>query len=178
MNDVQYAEQEHALKIDKHALDDELIEQPQRYRDVSEAYALAISRRDMAKDELKTTEARLYVEIKRNNDKSGDKCTNDMLNALVQSNSKRATVAKAYFDAALEADKWEALQNAFDQRSFVLRSLVSLHLGSYFSESSASSPQARELQDREHDDRRRRLNELRNKSEHKKGGVERRQIKK
>lgn len=127
------------LKIDKHALDEELVEQPQLFYHAAQQYVLASSRRDAAYDEIKLTEAALNEEVRRELLKLNDKVTEAMVNSSVISHPMRVKAIEDHLAAKKEADEWSALKEAFGQRAYMLRDLVQLFVANYFATSSVST---------------------------------------
>ena len=138
--DVELAHDERQLMIDKHKLDDELIQQPDRYRSAAEHYAMAVSLRDEAKDKMKVVEAQLYLKHRQSFDAKDKKPTEAEVNAMVTVDPLRIKARNEHLQRQLAADQWEALKDSFSQRSYVLKDLVALHLAGYFASSSVSAP--------------------------------------
>jgi len=120
------------LLIDKHALDDECLDQPNRYYRVSEALTLAISQRDQAKQELTEVEARIDAEIREGHDTETDGRLTEKMVESQKSLHREVLKAKA----------------AHGKRRYMLQGLIDLHLGGYFG-SSDSVP--RSVRDRNAD---------------------------
>jgi hypothetical protein len=140
-NDVQLAEYESRLYIDKHGLDQELMSQPQFYAGVGECYAVAVSRRDLAETELKELEADLQSVIREDCEAKDRKYTEASVKADVISHSSRKNAARKLIDCEREVNRWEALREACKQRGFFLRDLVNLHLGAYYAANDARGGQ-------------------------------------
>lgn len=156
-----YAELKAALTIDKHALDEELIRQPQYFSDVSDEYALAISERDLAKDELKAEDARLFLLHKRKAEEDGEKTTQDLLNARVAADPAHARAFARSLAANVTAARWDGLKESFGQRSHALKDLAKLYETGYFGGPSAHSAANRQVADTEYRRVRGRLQEER-----------------
>lgn len=127
---------EQGLKIDEHALDEALTEQPQLFYNVAKELALAISKRDAAKQNVKLVEAEADAAFRSGAAQSGDKITETAV-----ANAVRAD--KGVIAAGADLIKYDervallsALRDAFTQRSYALKDLVSLHLAAYYSQSS------------------------------------------
>lgn len=121
------------LKIDKSALDDEIIQQPQLFFEVSEAYVEAVAVRDSKKEELAQIDAELDAKYRN----SLEKATEGTIKAKIQTDKKHGTAFTAYINAKELADSLLALKEAFQQRGYMLRDLVSLHTANYYETSSA-----------------------------------------
>jgi hypothetical protein len=128
------------LFIDKNALDDELVEQPQLFMEVSALLAKAISRRDLAREEQKQIDARLDPEIRsRLGEEKEGRITNAMIEAELEAHPDHIAAREAYKKASAEVAKLEGLQEAFRQRSFMLRELVSLYVANYYDNAPAQA---------------------------------------
>lgn len=167
MHDVGMAYYQQSLKIDKNNLDEMLIEQPQLFNDVSEQAALATSRADQAKDDLKRTEARLFMQTRRKFMDNNEKATEAVINAAVTKHSKRKEAYTAWIEAQREASEWDALKGSFLQRSFVLRDLCGLYISGYYGESSVAGS-TRKMDDAQHESRVDAMNKAREKAREKK----------
>lgn len=132
------------LAIDKSALDDEVIRQPVLFYTISELLTDAIAERDAAKEELNMTDADLDSEGRRKLAKSGDKTTEAMFKNYVQTHADHENAFKAWLIAKTKADKLLALKEAFQQRNYMLRDLVSLYSANYYEESSIKPSRAQE----------------------------------
>jgi uncharacterized protein (DUF3084 family) len=136
------AELEAGLKIDKHALDDECIDQPNRYFLVSEALTMAISQRDAAKQELAEVEAEVDADIRSNWDTEADgRLTEKMVESQKALNKDVARTKEELAQLAIKVGKLNALKDSYHQRRYMLQGLIDLHLGGYFG-SAASAPRA------------------------------------
>lgn len=159
-----YKALEAALGIDRDALDDALIEQPQRFGDVCDAYAYAISRRDEAEDALKRMEARLALSLRAEHeagDKEGGKPTETAYKAMVQKHPKRKGAFLAYIKAAEDAERWKGLKEAYSMRSHALKDLANLYTAGYFTVSAARGGNARAVEEGMNNERRKLLHETR-----------------
>ena len=129
---IDIAELRTYLQIDKLALDDEVVRQPSLFYEVSEAYAEAAAERDMLKEHLAGIDAELDKRFR----KEGEKATEGKIKAQIQSYKAHQEAFDEWLEAKKQADKLQALKDAFQQRSYMLRDLVSLHNANYFEESS------------------------------------------
>lgn len=120
------------LSIDQHALDEALIKNGQLFHEIADACALALSRRDAAKDELKVTEAEVDQSIRVGMSKDGTKLTADniMRMIIVHKDVVAATARLRNRDEDLA--RLTALKESYTQRSYAIKDLVSLHLAAYF----------------------------------------------
>lgn len=128
-----------ALRIDRDDLDTELVQQPQLFHDVSDEWALAISRRDAAKIRRNKEHAKLRIEIKDEVEISGQRATDSLLQALMDKHPRYIKTSLAHNQACEEADRWGALKDAFLQRSYALKDLVALFGQQYFERDSSTA---------------------------------------
>ncbi len=116
------------LKIDKQALDDEVMQQPALFFQVSEAYAQAAAERDVLKEEMNATDAHLYQAVKAKNEKG----TDTFIKSKVQVTTDHRQAFTEYLEAKEYADRLGALKDAFNQRSEMLKALGRLYASNYF----------------------------------------------
>lgn len=131
------------LKIDRHNLDEELIQQASHFMGVAEAFALAVSKREFAKEEVNRVAARLYVRF-RKNQAEGEKVTEAQINAKISKHEDHIAARDGYKQASEDADRWLALKEAFHQRSFMLRELARLYDAGYWQPNSSAGKSPRD----------------------------------
>ncbi len=122
------------LKIDRDALDTESIEQPSRFFHASEGHVFAISRRDHQKQKLEIEIAELDKDVRDAMVAEGEKITEMQVKHQITREQDYQRAYSVYLNACLEADKWEALKNAYRQRADMLKGLIQLHQSGYFGE--------------------------------------------
>jgi hypothetical protein len=135
------------LAIDKSVLDDEVIRQPVLFYTISEMLTEAIAERDAAKEELGMMDADLDNEGRRLLTKTGEKVartTEAMFKNYVQTHRDHEIAFKTWLTAKTKADKLLALKEAFQQRSYMLRDLVSLYSANYYEDASIKPTKAQE----------------------------------
>lgn len=120
------------LRIDKSALDDELIEQSMLLFQVSEAFVEAAALRDACKEQVALVDAQLDVRIRDEIEQSDTKTTEGNVKAQIQTDPKHEKAFKAYLNAKREADVLSALKEAFIQRGYLIRDLCSLFMANYY----------------------------------------------
>ena len=120
------------LRIDKQALDDEVMQQPELFFQVSEAYAQAVAERDALKEEMAVADADLYQAFKTKNEKS----TDTFIKSKVQIAPDHQRAFTEFLEAKEHADKLAALKDAFFQKSEMLKTLGRLHASNYFEQTS------------------------------------------
>lgn len=132
------------LAIDKLALDDEVIRQPTLFYQVSEQLTAAIAERDAAKEELANVDASLAQKWRKHLSKDGKRATDTMVAHCVQTSEQHEEAFTQWLSAKTKAEKLLALKDAFHQRSYMLRDLVTLYSANYFEDASMKPTKAQE----------------------------------
>lgn len=114
------------LQIDRDDLDGCLVDQPESFYHAAVAYSKAVARRDAVKLELEHLAANLDVKIRADADKAGTKTTETGIKNEIQLDADYHDAKSALLEASAEVDRLQALKEAFQQRSFMLRELVAL----------------------------------------------------
>lgn len=127
------------LRIDKNALDDELVEQPQYFSDTSKRLATVISYRDEAKANLEGIRASLDSQIRRTAAENAEKITESgVSNRIIQHPEyEKALIALAAWQD--QYNRWMGLKEAIVMRGYALKDLVSLYAADYWARNSAGS---------------------------------------
>jgi len=141
---IPLADLQQQLAIDKSVLDDEVIRQPVLFYTISEALTDALARRDGAKEALAFVDAEMDNVCRRKLSKGDAKVTEKMVQNHVQCSYEHGKAFDVYLKAKTYADKLLALKEAFQQRSYMLRDLVSLYSANYYEASSIKPTQATE----------------------------------
>ncbi len=127
------------LLIDKHNLDTALVEQGSVYYNVGIAYANAISARDYAKAELDKAKADADKVIRQTALTENERLTEaQVANRILEDTLYRAAHDE-YLEWKLIADKWLALKESFEQRSYSLKELCQLWASNYYADTSVQS---------------------------------------
>jgi len=132
------------LAIDKSILDDEVVRQPVLFYTISEVLTDAIALRDGAKEELAAVDAEMDSMWRKRLSKNDARVTEKMVQNCVQCSNEHEKAFNAYLEAKTNADKLLALKEAFQQRSYMLRDLVSLYSSNYYEASSIKPTKATE----------------------------------
>jgi hypothetical protein len=120
------------LRIDEHALEEALLDQPSLFYHVSREVALLVSQRDAAKQELQEIEALVDAEIRHDFEVSGDKITEKQVESA-KLLDKRVKIAKRKLSELNEQlGLASALKEAFSQRAYALKDLVALYVANYY----------------------------------------------
>ena len=123
------------LKIDKYALDDEIVEHPTLLAEISELCALAIAERDMLKEKWAAVDAGIDLEV-RAQSTGKKKLTEGHIKSIIQMHPDHIKSGVEYLQKRAEADQLQALKEAFHQRGYMLRDLAQLFVSNYYSTSS------------------------------------------
>lgn len=126
------------LRIDRHALDDMIEVHPILYNNVLSAHAEACSIRDELKNSLETTFANLSLAFRQAAGKSGAKVTEDQIKQTVYADPIYQQIQNELVAAKWECDQLAGLKEAFSSRGHMLRDLVALWVGGYFTSNSIS----------------------------------------
>jgi hypothetical protein len=126
------------LRIDKQALDDEVMQQPELFFQVSEAYAQAVAERDAIKEELNAIDAKLFA----NQRGSDPKATDTAIKSRVTIAQSHQLAFTEWLEAKEYADRLAALKDSFFQRSEMLKTLGRLHASNYFEQTSVRATQS------------------------------------
>ncbi len=127
------------LAINKDALEEGIINQPSLFWQVSEAYVQAAAERDAAKEELAQVDAEIDKKIRSKADKDEAKATEPYIKAQILLSEEHGDAFAAYLTAKERADKLQALKEAFQMRSYMLRDMASLYAANYFEISSLAA---------------------------------------
>lgn len=122
------------LKVDKHDLDGELEVQAQYQDEIADQLALANTRMLAAKDDLAREEARLFISLKRGE----DKMTNEVVNARIRTDEDRSRLFESFQSAREAHEAWQGLYEAWRQRGYSIKTLADLYAAQYFAITSVS----------------------------------------
>ena len=146
------------IAIDKLALDECLIEQPQLFFEVSERLALLMSQRDAAKDNLKVVEAEIDDIIRGDAAQEDKKITETAVKKQIEAHRDVIAANKKLRDLNQQVAHIGALKEAYSQRSYMLREVVALHLAGYYDTATAGT---RKTTQEDIDQTRKRINDER-----------------
>lgn len=139
LNNAVYVTLENGLRIDAFGLDNELVAQPHNYHEAAKACAMAISRRDGAKDTRDRVRAAAYGRIREVLERGGSKVTEAMVNNEIALDKQVRKAEDDYRQACETSDLWDALRESWRQRSDALKALVQLHVSAYMQRPDAGS---------------------------------------
>jgi hypothetical protein len=149
------------LTVDRNALDEALLEQPELYWLVSEAYVSACAKRDTAYDNIKTIDAELDKSIRVNFEKSGKKVTDKVVLSETLAHADHQNAVYEHLTLKEQAEKLGALKESYSQRSYVLKELVNLYVSGYYAQSSVDRESSRAVDDHMYQSNKSRLAEER-----------------
>lgn len=150
---------EQALQIEEHALDEALMTQPDAYYRVSRQVALTTSLRDEAKQALQEIEARIDLGVRREAYDNEDRVTEKEVEARKRVHRDVIAARNTLNDLESHLLECVALKEAFQQRSYMLREMVQLHISRHYS-GTEETPRNRYL-DKQADEVRREANQMR-----------------
>lgn len=133
------------LVIDKHSLDDAIIENPQLVLEVGDAHAEAVGYRDTLKERLAVIDAALDGEARTYFEKRKQKPTEASVKSYILLNRDHTIAFTNYIKAKMEADKLAALKAAYEDRREALRDLAKLYIANYFDHTSVQGTSAEDL---------------------------------
>lgn len=155
---------EGGLPIDEHALDEALQQQPELFYQVSKMLALQVSRRDAAKQQVAEVEAAIDTELRNDAKKAEEKISEKQLEALKIQDPEVKVAYREYLELCQTVGLLTALEKAYQQRSYVLKDLVTLYVANYFGDGSNRSSRNNAASEISHADTRRALNDERRRS--------------
>ena len=115
---------EEKISIDETNINAELIKHPHDFYHVAKGAADAVSERDMAKFEVETYEASLYLTIRRDLTDRGEKFTESLLEHMIHNSDDRIKRVDNYLVAKHLADRWLALKESFVQKGYMLKEII------------------------------------------------------
>lgn len=140
-DEISLSEAKASIRINRHALDQGLTEQPELFERVSYMAVIYASQRDQAKNNLAVVEAETASLIRQEFVEAGEKVTEATIKEELAQHKATKKAARLYLDAKKEADIWQSLKDAYEQRGRALRELASLYLAGYYQRSAIKSEQ-------------------------------------
>ncbi len=122
------------LIIDRDSLDDELEKQPQIFYTVSEAFARALDEREAAKEAHDAAFAKACENAREAFE--GKKPTEAYIKQTAMLDEQVQECLEEFNEAKTEAKRWEAMKEAWQQRSFMLGKMCDLYAANYFTSDS------------------------------------------
>lgn len=112
------------IKVDPNDLDNELIEMPELIYHAHVQHALAVSRRDKLKEQLRGAEA-AYAAQRR---ESGEKITEAQIKREIEDADEFYKARLKLIDEQALVSRWDGIRSAFQARKFMLHDLTELTL--------------------------------------------------
>lgn len=134
---------ETGLSIDEHALDEALIAQPEFFYRVSKKLALTVSRRDAAKQALAEEEAKCDGQFREDAAREKEKLTETEVKNLIRLDKDVIKATETLNSLNREVGLLTALKEAYQQRSYVLKDLTSLHIANYYTNTDGAQSSSR-----------------------------------
>lgn len=135
-----------SLAVDRYALDDMLVQQPELIYEVGLFYARAVDQRDALKDDLARIMAEVSADVREEVKGLTPKVTEGGISERVLQNKKVLQAQEALREAKLAAAEAGELKEAFSQRSYMLKDLVNLYLNEYFTRTNNSVTSVKEVE--------------------------------
>ncbi len=126
-------ELEQSLHIDDDALDRCLTEQPGLFYHVATALAQANSQRDLLKLQLDEAMAEADGHERDLAFKREQKITEAAIQNSIKARPDIQKLQRACLEARTEAERWSALKEAYQQRSYMLKEIVGMRLAEFYS---------------------------------------------
>jgi hypothetical protein len=123
---------EERLAIDRGALEQVCVEHPDSLYKVATAVTHFRSMRDAKKKELEEKEASLYLDIRHRASVQDERITEAEIKAQMTLDRDRRRLIGQLAEANELLARWETLRDAFLQRSYMIKELVSLYLARYY----------------------------------------------
>lgn len=148
------ADLEGSLKIDQHALDEALIQQPDLFYRVSKELTLAVSRRDLAKQELEELIAELGNDVRVTAVRNEEKVTEGGIKEKVTMDNSVKRAEREMLSHSRIVGQLTALKDAYVQRSYMLKDLAGLYVANYYTDSAGSGRDPNAVKNRAGEDAR------------------------
>lgn len=148
------------LRIDRHDLDTELVNQPSLYFKVGQFYAEAISVRDKARLDRDKEHAELDRYIRQEAHGNNERVTEAQVLSLIKEDVSYDIAQTRYSELCKVAEIWLALKESFQQRSYAIKDLVQLFVSNYYTDNVGYAERS-QSRDRKALDARERLAEAR-----------------
>lgn len=152
---------EEGLRIDEHALDQELVRQPDLFYRVAKYLVLVSSRRDAKKQHVAEVEARVDSELRETaggRQKKEKKPTETEFKNMIRLDPDMLKASGELLSLNRKVGELTALKEALQAKGYALKELVNLYVNNYYHQNSDGTARAA-LSDRASDNVR---NELKN----------------
>lgn len=123
---------EGALSINENELDEACAAQPECFYRVAKEYAVAVSKRDLAKQCLAEISAEVDTQLRHEAEKTKERITEEQIKSRKALDDDVVEAQRILLELNTKVGEWSALKEAFEQRSYALKDMVSLWLGNYY----------------------------------------------
>lgn len=151
--ELSYDELREKLVLDKHALDDAIEDQPELFHIVALQVARAISVKDGLKRTLDITKADVADRLRSEKIAASQKVVETKIAQDVLIDQLYKDAADVLSDARVEVERWSALKESYNQRSYMIRELGSLYIAGYWELDSVRSGDRGDIRQRIHEKR-------------------------
>jgi hypothetical protein len=131
---------EDELKINEHALDDELKRHPELRNDIGRELALAKSRRDQAELRIKQLEAEVARDYRDAAKKEEEKVTEGEIKAHVTLDKEVIAAKQEHINLDRDVNLLQALYDAYKDRGYSIARLCDLWLANYYDKETVRGP--------------------------------------
>lgn len=122
-----------SLQIDRNALDENVIQQPELYRQAAELHVLAMSERDMAKERMSVLDAQLADRTRTAWSTEGRKFAVAEVSEAVQQHAEHQKAYEHWSAHDARTRMLGALLMSYEQRGKMLKEMSTLYVAGYFS---------------------------------------------
>jgi hypothetical protein len=126
------ADLEKGLRIDENALDEALLTHPDVFYRVSRQLTLLISQRDAIDQEKKEIEARVDAQLRHDAEVTETKTTETQIKSDTRRDKDVIRITDKLLEYNKQVGQWQALKEAFLQRSYMLKAMCDLYVAGYF----------------------------------------------
>lgn len=144
LTDEQIAEFESRLRIDRNALDNAVAEQADIYYQVARSFSQATDVSETSKAELDVIDSGVALSLREDAEKKGVKVTEGKIAEMVKVSDAHIDAMNNYQQARDRARSLNDLRDAYHQRSEMLKRMVDLYVGQYFTVTSVRSAETKQ----------------------------------
>jgi hypothetical protein len=121
-------------QIDKFALDEDCIRQPQLFQEAADEATNAAEQRDLAKLDMETTLAELDLTFRREASGKGERLTDKAIESLVNNDERYIKSKEDFIHTKMLASLADNKKTAYEQRKSMLEYIIRLYLSEYYSD--------------------------------------------
>lgn len=148
-------EAEKKLKLNLNDLDNEVKHYSDTLWRVSEQFALAVSKTDTLKKELKEIKAEVFIKYAVNFKENGleKKPSDGLVKELVIDDEQVRKINKEYFEAKLQSDLWEGMVTSHERRGSMIHRAGDLWEKNYYADRSIKKVEGSEFSSNRREER-------------------------